>query len=211
MNLSKSASLPALVWTYIGGQRWWLPVSSFFGHRHPTPHSTARSHTLDQWWSSYLVTPCKPHDLVWDGARNGSVISVTSLHQYAQSSRGKTIEPKTWEVALGASMQQNNPISLSTKVPAPQMVLSTRYGWKPNVDWNPTVHRGGSMDIRYQFAQVDDWYFVIAPTISGCMRECMETCLCKCPSEHQRALNDKWSSHLASPHYTTIHHQNRSI
>ena len=114
----------------------------------------------------------------------------TSMHSLQGA---KTIEPETWEIALGASMQQNNPISLSTELPVPQMVLSTRYGWKPHMDVGTQLYLGGgSMDIRYQFAQVDDWYFAIAPTISGLYAGVYGNVSLQVPIRAQTALNDKW-------------------
>ena len=105
----------------------------------------------------------------------------------------KTIEPDTWQIALGASMQQNNPISLSTNLPAPQMVLSTRYGWKPNIDVGTQLYLGGgAMDIRYQFAQMNDWYFAIAPTLSGLYAGVYGNVSLQVPIRAQKTLNDKW-------------------
>ena len=119
------------------------------------------------------------------------VQACTSMHSLQGA---KTIEPNTWEVAVGASLQQNNPISLSTKLPAPQMVISTRYGWKPNMDVGTQVFLGGgSMDVRYQFAQVDDWYFAIAPTISGVYAGVYGNVSLQLPIRAQRSLNEKWS------------------
>ena len=106
----------------------------------------------------------------------------------------KTIEPNTWEVAVGGSLQQNNPVSLSTKLPAPQMVFSTRYGWKQHLDVGTQLFLGGgSVDVRYQFAQVDDWYFAVAPTISGLYAGVYGNVSLQMPIRAQRALNDKWS------------------
>ena len=106
----------------------------------------------------------------------------------------KTIEPNTWEVAVGGSLQQNNSISLSTNTPAPQMVLSTRYGWKPNMDVGTQLFiGGGSVDVRYQFAQVDEWYFAVAPTVSGLYAGVYGNVSLQLPVRAQRALNEKWS------------------
>ncbi len=119
------------------------------------------------------------------------VQACTSMHSLQGA---KTIEPNTWEVAVGGSLQQNNPISLSTKVPAPQMVISTRYGWKPNMDVGTQLFLGGgSMDVRYQFAQVNDWYFAIAPTISGVYAGVYGNVSLQLPIRAQRSLNEQWS------------------
>ena len=115
----------------------------------------------------------------------------TSMHSLQGA---KTIEPNTWEVGIGTSLQQNNPISVSTKLPAPQMVLSTRYGWKPNMDIGTQLFiGGGSMDVRYQFAQVEDWYFAVAPTISGLYAGVYGNVSLQVPVRAQREFNDKWS------------------
>ena len=63
----------------------------------------------------------------------------TSLHSIQGA---KTIEPETWEVAMGASLQHNNSLSLSIGIPVPQMVVSTRYGWKPNIDVGAQLYLG---------------------------------------------------------------------
>ena len=115
----------------------------------------------------------------------------TSMHSLQGA---KTIEPDTWEVAVGGSLQQNNPVSISTKIPAPQMVLSTRYGWKPNMDVGAQLFiGGGAVDVRYQFARVDDWYFAVAPTISGLYAGVYGNVSLQLPVRAQRELNDKWS------------------
>ena len=91
------------------------------------------------------------------------------------------------------------------KIPVPQMVLSTRYGWKPHIDVGTQLYLGGgSMDIRYQFAQVDDWYFAIAPTISGLYAGVYGNVSLQVPIRAQTALNDKWELTWLHPNHTTI-------
>ena len=194
MNLSEWGSLPGWIGPIPGWDKCYRCQSqTFFGYRHPSTDSNARSHTLDQWWSSYLVTPCKPHDFSGLGHAMVVLFLLQACTACTLFKGQRLLNQETWEVALGASMQQNNPISLSTKVPAPQMVLSTRYGWKPNVDVGTQLYLGGgSMDIRYQFAQVDDWYFAIAPTISGLYAEVYGNVSLQVPIRAQTALNDKW-------------------
>ncbi len=115
----------------------------------------------------------------------------TSIHSLQGA---KTIEPNTCEVAIGTSLQQNNPVSLSTKLPVPQMVLSTRYGWTHNMDVGAQLFLGGgSMDLRYQFAQIDEWYFAIAPTVSGVYAGVYGNVSLQLPIRAQHALNEKWS------------------
>ena len=114
----------------------------------------------------------------------------TSIHSMQGA---KTIEPDTWEVAMGASLQQNNAVSLTTRLPAPQMVLSTRYGWKPNIDVGTQLYLGGgSVDIRYQFAQFGDWYLAVAPTMTGLYAGVYGNVHLMVPIRGQTALNDKW-------------------
>lgn len=118
----------------------------------------------------------------------------TSLHSLQGA---KTIEPETWEVALGASLQQNNTLSLATNLPVPQSVLSVRYGWKPHLDVGTQVYFGGGLiDVRYQFAQMGDWYFAVAPTIGGLYAGVYGNVDFRLPLRAQTDLNDKWSMTL---------------
>lgn len=115
----------------------------------------------------------------------------TSLHSLQGA---KTIEPETWEVAMGASIQQNNSISLSTGLPIPQLVLSTRYGWKQHVDVGAQLYLGGgSMDVRYQFAEIGDWYLAIAPSIGGLYLGAYGNVDLRMPIRAQTDLNDRWA------------------
>ena len=114
----------------------------------------------------------------------------TSIHSMQGA---KTIEPDTWEIAMGASLQQNNAVSLTTGLPAPQMVLSTRYGWRPNIDVGTQLYLGGgAVDVRYQFARVGDWYLAIAPTVTGLYAGVYGNVHLTVPIRGQTSLNDKW-------------------
>ena len=80
----------------------------------------------------------------------------------------KTIEPETWEVGFGTSLQQNNPLSVSLGVPVPQVALSVRYGLQEDVDIGTVIYAGGLLtDVRYQFWEQGDWTFAIAPGVGG--------------------------------------------
>ncbi len=115
----------------------------------------------------------------------------TSLHSLQGA---KTIEPDTWEVALGTSLQQNNSLSQSLGVPVPQMVLSTRYGWKPSMDVGAQLYLGGGlMDVRYQFAEINDWTLAIAPSIGGFYAGIYGNVDLRIPIRAQRDLSERWS------------------
>jgi len=130
----------------------------------------------------------------------------TSLHSIQGA---KTIEPETWEVAMGASLQHNNSLSLSIGIPVPQMVVSTRYGWKPNIDVGAQLYLGGgTMDVRYQFAEMGDWYLAIAPTIGGLYTGVYGNVDVRLPLRAQTDLNERWSLTLGMTpmtQHTLIH------
>ena len=80
----------------------------------------------------------------------------------------KTIEPKTWQVGVGTSLQQNNPFSATLGIPVPQAELSVRYGLRDNVDIGTRMYLGGILsDVRYQFWEQGEWVFAIAPGVGG--------------------------------------------
>ena len=104
----------------------------------------------------------------------------------------KTIEPKTWEVGVGSSVQQNNAFSAALGIPVPQLELSLRYGLKEHVDIGTRIYAGGVLtDIRYQFWQQGEWVFAIAPGIGGLAVPIGGILDLRIPVRAQRALSPK--------------------
>jgi hypothetical protein len=106
----------------------------------------------------------------------------------------KTIEPKTWKTGLGASLQNNNPLSTAIGIPVPQIEILVRYGLRENLDMGTRIYIGGLLfDLRYQFWQQGDWIFAIDPSIGGLYSPIGGVADIRMPIIAQKDLNEKWS------------------
>ena len=105
----------------------------------------------------------------------------------------KTIEPETWEIGFGSSLQQNNPLSVSLGIPVPQVALSVRYGLQEDVDIGTMVYVGGFLtDVRYQFWEQGDWTVAIAPGIGGLASPVGGILDLRLPIRVQRSVGDRF-------------------
>ena len=106
----------------------------------------------------------------------------------------KTIEPQTWKVGIGASLQNNNPLSTSLGIPVPQTEILVRYGLRENLDMGGRIYLGGLLfDLRYQFWQQGDWIFAVDPSIGGLYSPIGGVADIRMPIIAQKDLNEKWS------------------
>ncbi len=119
-------------------------------------------------------------------------ISCTSVHTLNGS---KTLEPDTWEFAVGTSVQNNNYLSAALGIPVPQMVVAARYGLEENLDIGIQTYLGGGvLDFRTQFAEYNDWYFAIAPGIGGLYGGVLGNVDLRLPIRVEKKLSSKWST-----------------
>ena len=115
----------------------------------------------------------------------------TSLHSLQGA---KTHKPKTWEYAVGTSLQSNNALSSGLGVPVPQMTVAVRYGWKPKLDVGLQAYLGGGLiDMRYEFFTLDDWTLAVAPGIGGLYGGVLGNVDLRIPVRAEKSLSDKWS------------------
>ena len=119
------------------------------------------------------------------------LIGCTSLHSMQGA---KTLEPNTWEYALGTSLQNNNALSSGLGVPVPQMTVAIRYGWKPKLDVGLQAYLGGGLiDMRYEFLTVNDWTLAVAPGIGGLYGGVLGNVDLRIPIRAEKSLSDQWS------------------
>jgi hypothetical protein len=104
----------------------------------------------------------------------------------------KTIEPKTWEIGIGSSVQQNNAFSAALGIPVPQLDLSIRYGLRDHVDIGTRIYTGGLLtDVRYQFWEQGEWTFAISPGVGGLAIPVGGVLDLRIPIKAQRSLGPK--------------------
>ena len=128
------------------------------------------------------------------GENNGNVLYATSLYEHAFYSGAKTIEPDTWEAAVGIYATEQSHLFLR-KYPLHKWLSQLAMGGTNDV--GTQLYLGEKHDIRYQFAQ---WMIGTLlshqPSLDLCRY--METCPCKHPYVHKLL----WMTHGNSPGVT---------